>query len=343
MNFLSNSYDNLIMHKYLFFIISILALSSCISDDEPKFANTKEGNFDALWHIIDTRYCFLDYKNIDWDSIKNVYKPRLAQVENKYQLFDLFAAMLAELKDGHVNLSSEFDMSRYWKWYTDYPDNFNSSIIYNEKYLGQNYRIAGGLRYGKIAEEQIGYIYYGSFSNGFSGANIMSVFQRFADCKGIIIDVRNNGGGTLTYAEALASYFFETDETTGYIYHKTGNGHSDFSEPLPIITKANLQWRSKVAVLTNRMSFSATNDFVCRMQYAPYAIIIGDRTGGGAGLPFSSELPIGWSVRFSASPMTDRYGNQTENGIEPDFKIDMNTADYYNDAIIDRAVEYLLE
>ena len=26
-------------------------------------------------------------------------------------------------------------------------------------------------------------------------------------------------------------------------------------------------------------------------------------TGGGSGLPFSSELPNGWSVRFSASPM----------------------------------------
>jgi len=330
------------MRKYLIFTILTFFFASCIKDDEPQFSNTVEGNFDALWHIIDTRYCFLDYKNINWDSIKTVYQPRLPQVRTKYQLFDLFAQMLAELKDGHVNLYSEFDVSRYWKWYTDYPANFSSSIIYNEKYLGENYRIAGGLRYAKIADGQVGYIYYGSFSNGFTVANIASIFQQFADCKGIIIDVRNNGGGTVTYAETLATYFFETDQTTGYIYHKTGNGHSDFSEPLPVITKANFQWKSKVAVLTNRMSFSATNDFVCRMQYAPYAIIVGDRTGGGGGLPFSSELPIGWSVRFSASPMTDRDGNQIENGIDPTIKIDMDTADNQNDAIIDRAVEEIL-
>lgn len=331
------------MRKYFIFIILIAAFNSCISDEEPKFANTVEGNFDALWHIIDTRYCFLDYKNINWDSIKTVYKPSLAHIENRYQLFDLFAQMLAQLQDGHVNLSSEFDLSRYWKWYTDYPDNFNSSIIYNEKYLGDNYRIAGGLRYTKIADQQVGYIYYGSFSNGFSGANIASIFEQFADCKGIIIDVRNNGGGTLTYAEALASYFFESDQTTGYICHKTGNGHSDFSEPLPIITKANTMWKRKVAVLTNRMSYSATNDFVCRMQYAPHAVIVGDRTGGGGGLPFSSELPIGWSVRFSASPMFDRDKNQIENGIDPHIKIDIDTTDNQNDAIIDKAVEIILE
>ncbi|MCL1867451.1 MAG: S41 family peptidase, partial [Paludibacter sp.] len=188
------------MRKYLIFIILTLVFSSCIKDDEPQFNNTVEGNFDALWHIIDTRYCYLDYKNINWDSIKTVYKLGLTQVKNKYQLFDLFAEMLAELKDGHVNLSSEFDVSRYWKWYSDYPDNFNSSIIFNEKYLGGNYRIAGGLRYGKIADGQVGYIYYSSFSSGFSGANIASVFQQFADCKGIIIDVRGNGGGIITYA-----------------------------------------------------------------------------------------------------------------------------------------------
>ncbi|MCL2596814.1 MAG: S41 family peptidase [Paludibacter sp.] len=331
------------MRKYLIFIILIVTFLSCINDDEPKFTNTLEGNFDALWYIIDTRYCYLDYKNINWDSIKTVYKPSLAQVKNKYQLFDLFAQMLAELKDGHVNLISEFDFSRYWKWYTDYPDNFNSSIIYNEKYLGNNYRIAGGLRYAKIADKQVGYIYYGSFSSGFSGANIISIFQQFADCRGIIIDVRNNGGGTLTYAETLASYFFETDQTTGYICHKTGNGHSDFSEPLPIITKANTMWNRKVVVLTNRMSFSATNDFVCRMQYAPHAIIVGDNTGGGGGLPFSSELPIGWSVRFSSSPMFDRDMNQIENGIVPNIKIDLDTTDNHNDAIIDKAVELILE
>ena len=56
------------------------------------------------------------------------------------------------------------------------------------------------------------------------------------------------------------------------------------------------------------------------MKCCPNVIQVGDQTGGGAGMPFSSELPNGWSVRFSACPMYDHNGNSTENGIAPDIK-----------------------
>jgi C-terminal processing protease CtpA/Prc len=323
------------LSKLSFFLLTIISFSSCITDDEPQFGNSVEGNFEALWHIVDTRYCYLDYKNIDWDSVHSAYRLRLKDVKDKYQFFDLLADMLAELKDGHVNLTSEFDRSRYWNWYTDYPRNFDSEIVQNDKYLGRNYRISGGFRYKTIADGRIGYIWYGSFSDGF---NFSAVIAQFADCEGLIIDVRDNGGGMLTYAETLASYFFEKKDTIGYMCHKTGAGHSDFSALKAVVTPDSYKWKKPVAVLTNRMSFSATNDFVCRMKYAPQAVIIGDRTGGGGGLPMSSELPCGWAVRFSASPMFDREKNHIEFGIDPDIKIDMDTLDNRNDAIIDRAI-----
>ena len=42
------------------------------------------------------------------------------------------------------------------------------------------------------------------------------------------------------------------------------------------------------------------------------------------GLPFSSELPNGWSVRFSASPHFDKYGKSLEDGIKPDVYVNMD-------------------
>ncbi|EKC55562.1 hypothetical protein LEA_15281, partial [human gut metagenome] len=45
--------------------------------------------------------------------------------------------------------------------------------------------------------------------------------------------------------------------------------------------------------------------------------VMGDRTGGGSGLPFSSELPNGWSVRFSACPVLDVNKQHTEFGMTP--------------------------
>ena len=64
------------------------------------------------------------------------------------------------------------------------------------------------------------------------------------------------------------------------------------------------------------------------MKQLPLVTIIGDKTGGGSGLPFTSEIPNGWSIRFSASPMFDPEMNQLEFGIDPDIKVDISTEDY---------------
>ena len=75
----------------------------------------------------------------------------------------------------------------------------------------------------------------------------------------------------------------------------------------------------------------------------PNVTVIGDRTGGGSGLPFSSELPNGWTIRFSASPIYDAEMNHTEFGIDPDIKVDITDEDYYNDidTIIETARDYI--
>ena len=106
-----------------------------------------------------------------------------------------------------------------------------------------------------------------------------------------------------------------------------------------------MRWQKPVCVLTNRSAYSATNDFVNTMNQLDNVTIVGDKTGGGSGLPFSSELPNGWSIRFSASPMFDPQMNQLEFGIEPDVKVDMSSEDMDQgkDTIIERARQILSE
>ena len=71
---------------------------------------------------------------------------------------------------------------------------------------------------------------------------------------------------------------------------------------------------------------------------------MGDRTGGGSGLPFSSELPNGWSVRFSACPVLDVNKQHTEFGIDPDIAVSITGEDIQKgrDTIIEAAIELLL-
>ncbi len=329
------------MISWLLFLTCLSGLTACIREEE--YTNDPIGNFDQLWKIIDERYCFLDYKGIDWKKIGERKRKFIEPEMDDRDLFQVLSDMLYELQDGHVNLTST-DNQTHFDFWLDSPRNFSEATIESNYYLGQNYQQTAGFK-NKILNDEVGYIYYEKFSEGIDNNDLDRVFSYFSNCKGLIIDVRQNSGGNATNSAKIASRFTEKKILTGYICHKTGPGHNDFSEPYAIYLEPakGIRWQKKVAVLTNRHSYSATNDFVNHMRCLPNVTIVGDKTGGGSGMPFSSELPNGWTIRFSASPHFDKNMNHIEWGINPDVKVDINYKDEVNgfDTIIEEARKLL--
>ena len=329
------------MISWLLFLTCLSGLTACIREEE--YTNDPIGNFDQLWKIIDERYCFLDYKGIDWKKIGERKRKFIEPEMDDRDLFQVLSDMLYELQDGHVNLTST-DNQTHFDFWLDSPRNFSEATIESNYYLGQNYQQTAGFKY-KILNDKVGYIYYEKFSEGIDNNDLDRVFSYFSNCKGLIIDVRQNSGGNATNSAKIASRFTEKKILTGYICHKTGPGHNDSSEPYAIYLEPakGIRWQKKVAVLTNRHSYSATNDFVNHMRCLPNVTIVGDKTGGGSGMPFSSELPNGWTIRFSASPHFDKNMNHIEWGINPDVKVDINYKDEANgfDTIIEEARKLL--
>lgn len=330
------------LHILYYLLLLGVLFSGCEKGDD--YNPSPRDNFEALWKILDENYCFFEFKDVDWNDVYDRYSVQISDTMNQYQLFDVLGKMLAELKDGHTNLFSSFDVSRYWGWYEDYPSNFYSEI--QKRYLGTDYKIAGGLKYKRLANDQVGYVYYGSFSSGVGEGNLDYMFLHFKDCKGLILDVRDNGGGSMSNSDRIAQRFLEEKILTGYAIYKKGNGHSDFTEPYPLYLSPSdrIRWMRPVIVLTNRHSYSATNDFVNAMRLLPHVTILGDRTGGGSGFPFSSELPIGWGVRFSACPILNTKKEHTEFGIDPDVFVSMTDEDLEKgkDTLIEAAIARLL-
>ena len=346
--------------KYLSFVATllfILPLQSCYINDDSDIVNDAEGNFEMLWKICDEYYCYFDYKNIDWDSIHTAYKTRVHNGMSSDELFKVCADMLAELKDGHVNLSYGYDNSKYWKWHEDYPENYSARIVH-EYYLNNDYHIKGGFEY-KVLPQNIGYMYYDSFSSEFSEGLLDYILTQFKDCKGVIIDIRSNGGGSISNVNKIACRFSKEDKVLcGYTLHKTGPGHSEFADTIPnyiehesssisdINNENNIvKFLKDVVVLSNRGVYSAANDFIRTMKVLDNVTIMGDRSGGGGGVPCNFDLPNGWDVRVSTSRMLEVNGVHTEFGIDPTegFKIDMAPDAHITgkDAILDKAIEFL--
>mgnify|MGYP002761878043 FL=1 len=325
-------------------IITILSLGSCV--DEEEYADNPRGNFEALWKIVDEHYCFFDYKKeqygLDWNAIHDKYSRQIADDMTDNQLFEVLGNMLGELKDGHVNMYSSWDVARNWSWHENYPSNLSDTLI--NRYLSTDYRISSGMRY-RILDDNIGYIRLQSFASAMGEGNLDEILYYLMPCNALIIDIRDNGGGLVTSAEQLAARFTNSTLLVGYMQHKTGRGHSDFSsmQEQRLKPSKGIRWQKRVAVLTNRSVYSAANEFVKYMRCCPNVVQIGDRTGGGAGMPYSSELPIGWSIRFSACPMYDKDGNSTEFGIAPDYDVQLSQTDLLRgkDTIIEKAREVL--
>ena len=314
------------MKKISFWLLALssLLIISCVDTEERD--DTATGNFEALWTILDEHYCFFDYKQkeygLDWNDVYAKYKVRINNNMSTVQLFEVLCDMLGELRDGHVNLSSSMDYGRYWKWQENYPYNYSDSLI--RRYLGTDYKIASALRY-RVLDDNIGYIRCASFESPIGEGNLDEALSYLLLCRGLIIDIRGNGGGDLTTAERLAGRFVQEKTLVGYMQHKTGKGYNDFSEMKEIYLEpsSNVRWHKKVCVLTNRSVYSAANSFAVWMHCLPNVTLVGDHTGGGSGMPMSNSLPNGWSVRYSACPMYDQNKQQTEFGIDPDVKVNL--------------------
>ncbi len=321
-------------------LVSVLAATSCITEEVAP--NTIRGNFDALWQTLDERYCFFDLKateyGLDWNEVYARYQPKLAEQKTLWDYFNLLEDVVCELRDGHVNIISSLGTARYGEWFDNYPANYADTL--ERKYLGRttDYVTTGGLKY-RVLADSIAYVRCPSFDVSFGDGNLHVMMLTLAPCKGMILDIRSNGGGRLTSAEKLASVFVAGKTTGGYMAHKTGKGHNDFSKPQAIEIEpfGGQRWTKPLVVLTNRRTYSAANAFVMFVKGLPGVTIVGDKTGGGSGMPLTSELPCGWTLRFSACPMYDRQMALTEEGIAPDVKVDITSEDYRRD--VDTIIE----
>lgn len=321
-----------------------LALTGCLDllgpapdPDDPV------ANFDALWTEFDRHYAFFELKEVDWNGLYDLYRPRAAAAQTSAELLAVFGEMLDHLKDGHVNVYTPTADYAYAGWYAPYPESFDWPTI-QTRLSGIRHSPDERVVWGDLSAA-IGYVHVGDFG-AIRDQDLDTVVEDFQAKDAVIVDVRSNGGGSDRASRRTAGLFTATRFHYRTIRYRNGPRHTDFSDPIHnyIEPRATPRFNGPVAVLTNRRTFSAAEDFVLAMRQLPQVSVVGDTTGGGAGNPMFRELPNGWTFRLSRWLATDPDGFNWEGaGIPPDIWTVQTEADVVagRDPVLDAAVQEL--
>ena len=342
------------MKKTPIFLFCLLAFAftSCeralMEKDEP---SNPVNVFDYLWTQVDQKYTFFDVKGIDWDSVREVYRPKVNDDMSNDSLFRVCAAMLNTLCDGHTNLYAGFDASHndsvYYKMYAERNID-NNVVVLN--YLTVNYHTTESFMHNAIRNGQVAYIRYSSFSNNVSDNVLKYLVNYYRNCAGMILDLRQNGGGSISNVQALLSIFDNHKQLLYKTQVKKGPGHDDFMDYKMVYAAdssllGSHPYVKPVAVLIDRGSYSATSFFAICTQAYDNVKLFGDYTGGGLGIPNGGMLPNGWVYRFSTSRTLDMEGRNYENGVPPDERVILDPACTAQgiDNVIEAAADWIVQ
>jgi carboxyl-terminal processing protease len=192
---------------------------------------------------------------------------------------------------------------------------------------------------------------------GFGSDNVVKefdkVFDKIKESKGLILDVRQNGGGSTSYGYAILSQLVDKSvpgshwKTRKYIaaYRAWGREEQwqegDHSTIEPHKTR---HYGGPVVVLAGPDTASAAEDFVVAFQTSNRGKVIGQKTCGSTGQPLTLELPGGGGARICTKRDTYPDGREFVGiGVIPDIEIGptrQNIAEE-RDAVLEKALEVL--
>ena len=339
--------------RYILFIALVLVTATGC-ENIFMAPNPGTSNIDILNEyakLVKEKFAMLEYKGVDIDHLRDSIAATITYDMTEDELFAALTAITYKLHDGHSDLTYG-DSTYFYPFYEDGESAIDREILVNN-YIGEN--VAPDITwledegseyykaiYGHLPQsDDIGYIRIGSWMQSFSDEEIEKIFASFKNDKGLIFDVRDNGGGDPTLSTKFASYFTDKEIHLGEEHFKTGPGPEDFKISKQYLKPAdsdNLFLGRPVMVLTDIWCFSATTTFMFSLNPLDNVKFVGQRSGGGAGSVADGFLANGWHWDLSVSEFIDLNGNHWDDGHHPDITVSLDTIDKSKDEVIERAI-----
>ncbi len=187
--------------------------------------------------------------------------------------------------------------------------------------------------------------------------NASGVEEEFT-VKGIIMDVRSNGGGAVYFLEKLMGCFFKDSTVIGKSRYKDGYSRLEFSPWMEFkleYSNGTKDYDKPFAIITNGYSVSCSeiSSSIVKNLMANGAVIGGNTYGGTCALtdrnvyhsgPFTSNSLTIYTTTYETELKTKdgKFEDMEGKGIAPDVSVDVDTT-YATDKRFEAAVKWVNE
>jgi carboxyl-terminal processing protease len=308
-------------------LLIILILNSGLFGQKTSKISKPEKDFEKFWTTFKDKYAFFQLKGVDWDSSYQKYRPLVSKKMKEKDLLEIFSQMVEPLRDGHITISKGDEIKYKYKKPSGFKKEFNgiekqfwqtvdTTLFMNE------FRNNDGV--GPIYNNQNLFYFYQSSDISYLRitrcfAKLESLFDDkkevedtklmlglldslinlSSSSKGLIIDLRGNGGGH--GGLEMASRFIKSKSLTHYKAIKQKGGYGNYTEPEPqyISPHNGNRYLNKLIILTNDRTASSAEDFTISLYNQDNVTTLGTNTSGMLSDMYEAQLSNNISFTLS--------------------------------------------
>ena len=346
----------LLQNHHRFERIPSLPAGCAPSLEGPRFERP-EFIFDLFWQTFADHYAFFDERGVDWNRMRDDFRPRVRAEMTSSELFELFSEMLRPLNDGHVNVylapdrrfspgrNSLLPMLRREFERQNPPRPFDAFVADWARSLktAASAFVKGGIRkaandtiwWGDI-DDDIGYINVYQLTNFTENATwsnraqqlavvddaLEEILVAFRDKRAILLDLTHNQGGFDAASGLIASRF--ADQARHVLTVRAFGTPPAKAETITVEPSVRTRFTKPVFVMTSEVTVSAGEGLVALLRAFPHVTHLGQRTRGYLSGILNKPLPASLAVSVTSQIIRTPDGESYEaHGIPPEVAVDV--------------------
>jgi C-terminal processing protease CtpA/Prc len=172
------------------------------------------------------------------------------------------------------------------------------------------------------------------------------ILEKMADTKGLILDLRLNGGGSEPLGQQITGRFLDRPRVYSLSQFRNGPKHTDLTAKSERTCKPEGPWHyvGPVVLLQGQKTMSSAESFALMLAQCPQVTTLGDRTAGSSGNPRHVEPGAGIVVNLPRWIDMDPAGKPIDFvGVSPQIKVEAKPDEFSGgrDPVLSAALEQL--